>query len=357
VLRGGASGIEAGFDLYDDELPQQERVRAKPERIAEATTRAALGLLDRLREDRDVPSLLWVHYQDPHGPYTPPVGYRRRYLDAERKRPDGRRRLPSTWDQSGIGAIPAYQLIGTQNEAAFYRAGYNGEVRYVDEAIGGLLDGLRARGLIDQAILVFSADHGEGLGENDYWFAHGEHLGDPLVHVPLMIRLPGRPAARRSDVASLLDIVPTVASALDLDLPFVPRGRDLLADGAESDSASVYLSTLGESTVLSLGLISDGYKYLVSLGNEVPDEQLFRVGDEREDLSAREPGIRARLARRLSVLRAGIEFPEDQPPRPITPEERDALQALGYLERDGQTDTATLRRPDAKLGGARRSED
>ncbi len=193
---GPRSGLQRGFEHYDVELDARERVRGLLERTARGTTDAALSMLDRLLEAPRRPVFLWIHYQDPHGPYTPPPGFRERQLPAARREPGGRRRLPVA-GEDGFGGIPPYQLLpGGRGEVGFYRAGYRGEIAHVDEQIGRLLDGVAARVGRGGVSLVFAADHGEALGESDLWFAHGERLIEPLVRVPLWVRFAGgaRPA-------------------------------------------------------------------------------------------------------------------------------------------------------------------
>ncbi|TFG93919.1 MAG: hypothetical protein E4H11_07765, partial [Myxococcales bacterium] len=116
VLREG-SGLARGFDRYDDALPRREAVRRWPERIARDATDAALGFLDACAAER---CFVWVHYQDPHGPYDPPPGRREGQLPRASEAPDARRRLPVASDHAGIGAIPAYQFLGGRRDVAFY---------------------------------------------------------------------------------------------------------------------------------------------------------------------------------------------------------------------------------------------
>jgi arylsulfatase A-like enzyme len=331
VLRASA-GLDAGFDVYDAEFPQREEVRHWPERIAADTTDAFFRTLDACTLG-EAPCFVWVHYQDPHGPYTPPSGTRERYLEAERGAPDGRRLLPVQAEgDGGLGAIPRYQYLRGEREVAFYRAGYAAEVAYLDREVGRLLDGLAARGLDDAALLVFTADHGEGLGERDYWFAHGEHLIDPLVRVPLLIRAPGRSPARRDDLVAAVDLFPTVLGALgvnDADRP--PLGRDLLAAGAEAESSTPYLATLGAGSVRRFGIVDGDYKFIASLNDGVWDALLFRRGREEVNLAAPAPQVAASLRAHLR------EFRRQLPVRPeirqqFSPEDLAQLRALGYVE-------------------------
>jgi len=80
------------------------------------------------------------------------------------------------------------------------------------EAVGELLDRIRALGLLERSLLIFTADHGEGMGEHDYYFAHGEFLYNGQIQVPLILRLPG-PAGERREVqvpVAQVDVLPTI---------------------------------------------------------------------------------------------------------------------------------------------------
>ena len=195
VLRA-RSDLARGFEIYDDTMLQTEAVRRWPERIAASTTDAALRIVELWRNDPEAsgqPLLLWVHFQDPHGPYTPPDGWRERFTDLER-RLGGTRRLPEVASSHGEGGIPHYQRIGEADEVAFYHAGYDAEIAYMDQEVGRLLDRLRDQSLLSS--VVFAADHGEAMGEHDFWFAHGHHLTDEAVRVPLFLHMPGLAPAR-----------------------------------------------------------------------------------------------------------------------------------------------------------------
>ena len=85
VLRMGRR-YEQGFDVYDDTMEQRERRRGSPERTAKRTTDRAIELVEELAGH---PFFLWVHYQDPHGPYTPPPGLVEQFLDTSRSSASG----------------------------------------------------------------------------------------------------------------------------------------------------------------------------------------------------------------------------------------------------------------------------
>ena len=326
---GPRSGMQRGFEHYDATLEERERVRGFYERTARPTTDAALAMLDLLLGEPRRPVFLWVHYQDPHGPYTPPPGFREAQLDAARSAADGTRKLPVS-QKNGFGGIPPYQLLRRgAREVAFYRAGYRGEIAHVDEEIGRFLDGATERGVFEDAIVIFAADHGEALGEADLWFAHGELLIEPLVHVPLWFRLPGHAPGRRADVASLLDVVPSLAGALGLPPPAEQRGRDLFTGGAEAERPVVYLALPGHGHAPAprFGLIADDHKYVLAEGGLEPGERLVRLGADAPDRLDADPIRAAAMRETLEGIRSGL--PETAHV-PLSLEERRALQALGY---------------------------
>jgi arylsulfatase A-like enzyme len=332
VLRR-AAGLARGFDLFDDDFPQYEVVRHWPERIAEDTTRATLAMLDDCTSDAQARCFLWVHYQDPHGPYDPPPELRARFLAAERDAPDGKRRLPVGKDHSGIGAIPAYQYMKGHRDVGFYRAGYLAEIAYLDASVGRLIQGLRDRGLLEQALVVFAADHGESLGEAGVWFAHGEHLTDDQVRVPLLLRLPGGRGQRREDVVSLVDVFPTLLALLE-GVPVDPDavGRDLLAVDAAEQASRPYLATLGGSRTVRYGIIADGYKFVMSDREGVWDGALHPLGRDDLDLSPAAPQLAASMRKQLRAVRSRMERGAPQRPQALSDADRDKLRALGYLE-------------------------
>ena len=121
-------------------------------------------------------------------------------------------------------------------------ARYAGEVEFVDGYVGKLIAELKRRDLYDDSLLVFTSDHGEALGEHNWW-GHKENLYDELLHVPLVIKPPEGDASRallervRLELATHIDLVPTLLEMLGL--PPLPgqMGRSLL--GSSSDRVLV----------------------------------------------------------------------------------------------------------------------
>jgi arylsulfatase len=330
AILGRTTHIDRGFDLFDQELEQREGVRTwVNERTAAPTTDAAIRMLDELLGEGDAPVFLWVHYQDPHGSYTPPPGQRERRLARERARPGGRRELPRT-DAHGIGGIPRFQYIPPHAEVAWYRAGYAGEVSHLDAELGRLYAAIDSRPELTRAVLVFTADHGEDLGERDHWFAHGEYLTEAVLRVPLLVRAPGHPPTTRDDLATLLDVLPTLDGLFSLGIESPLEGRDLFAADAASGEPTLVLTTGPEAASGErVGIVRGEHKLVRA--RDGGEERLFRIEGSREvplDSPAISAGLRAELDARLG------HFPEHPPPLPIklSPEQYRRLQALGYVD-------------------------
>lgn len=106
-------GWDQGFMIYDDIMNERELVRRWPERIAVHTTDRTVELLKQFHKD---PLFMWVHYQDPHGPYTPPGSFAREFLDPNQEP----RHLRLNKSLSGRGGIPAYQQLGSHRDFHHY---------------------------------------------------------------------------------------------------------------------------------------------------------------------------------------------------------------------------------------------
>jgi arylsulfatase A-like enzyme len=284
-----------------------------------------------------------VHYQDPHGPYTPPVSFARPFEPTHASASE----LPLGRTNKGKGQVPAYQVVGGERDPVSYRARYAGEIRYFDRSLGELFAWLEANDWYEDALIVFTADHGESLGEHDYWFCHGENVYRETMRVPLVIRFPkgvASPEAPRtgdfrrvSTLVSHLDLWPTLLEALGLEAP-ANRGSSLFARALPADRVAVQtLASANEAALWSA--ISDGRRRLIVEGKLPP--RLFDARtdlEEAHDLANAEPDRVRELAARLR------EFLNGSPggvipgtPMHVDPANEAALKRLGYTEgHDGE---------------------
>ncbi len=225
-------GFARGFERYVNRVTPRGR---RP--TAAEVTRAAVRLLRR-RDGR--PLLLWAHYIDTHMPYRPPPRLARRFGHRVVTTPiiEEFRRRGS--DRQRIYFDPPFAKADIEATAGLYDAA----VRYVDSRAGRLLKAWRRRVDPARSIVIVTADHGESLGEHDLYFAHDFTLYEELLHVPLIVRMPGAAPGRSSKLVSLIDIVPTLCQAMGVECPPALDGRPLLPAASGDDSRVVFAASV-----------------------------------------------------------------------------------------------------------------
>ncbi len=174
-----------------------------------------------LRRHREKPFFLWVHHIDPHAPYAPP----KRFREMEGPWPffypfpGGER-----WGVPQLGL----DFTVAEEHRPYVRSLYEGELRYMDESVGKLMDWLEELGLRDNTVVCFTSDHGEELWDHQRW-GHGQSCYEELIRVPLILRGPGVPeGATVQPAVSAVDLLPTLAELLGLPPDPAWRGKSLV---------------------------------------------------------------------------------------------------------------------------------
>jgi arylsulfatase A-like enzyme len=206
-LLDASSGLAQGFASYI--APDAHHLPADC---------VAPGALDWLAQrDPAKPFFVWLHLFDPHLPYAPPPQY------APGDGPD-----EISW-KSLLATANAHD--GDVPKATLARALelYAGEVAYVDHWVGEIRARLESLGVLDDTIVVFTADHGECFDHGIY-FEHADCLYEGAVHVPLVIRFPRGVTAGKRVQAQVehMDLAPTILSLAGIARPPAFRGRTLL---------------------------------------------------------------------------------------------------------------------------------
>jgi arylsulfatase A-like enzyme len=192
---------------------------------AEPMVRRSIELLEGLRDER---FFLWLQLIDPHIPYDPPAPYDTFFEGDAHYRREADRILPLTGPERHGGISHRAQLEGLRSFAD-YVSRYDGEIRYADHWIGELVDALERLGLREETLIVFTSDHGESLGEHDYFFSHGTYSYEATARVPLVLSHPGLARGLRiPEMVRTVDILPTVLELLRLPIPREVEGRSLV---------------------------------------------------------------------------------------------------------------------------------
>jgi choline-sulfatase len=286
-------GLNRGFDVYDGPLDVHNKMTTGPverKRPGAQTADAAMQWLDR---NSSTPFFLFLHLYDLHLPYDLPQDASLRHGET----------------------------------------GYTAELAYEDRVLGDFLAYLERHGLLEKALIVFTSDHGEALGEHGE-STHGYFTYQSTLHVPLLIHWPAGfarfPHERVDEAASLLDVAPTILDAVGVPRPGEMRGRTLIGSSgaAEVYSESLYARNhFGCATLRSLR--TGQYKYI-----EAPKPELYDLASDPSELKniyeQQRPKATA-MGERIAALRAS--FPPGASPKPATPKPDtvDALRSLGYL--------------------------
>ena len=217
---GRAHGYGKGFDAYRETWEETGLASEwdRTQAITEDGTRFLAGARP------EAPFFLWLHYVNPHAPYAPPRPWDSRFAPEP-----GGKRLQVV--ESFRGGIPKQWAIPGKNRLADYVALYDGEVAAVDAEVGRILEALRQSAVRERTLVILTSDHGESLGEHDYYFDHGEDLFDASLRIPLVVAAPGGARGRHSPfLASTLDLMPTILDAAQVSYPPELAGTSLMPD-------------------------------------------------------------------------------------------------------------------------------
>jgi arylsulfatase A-like enzyme/Flp pilus assembly protein TadD len=275
-------GLSQGFDTYDDLYSRIHSVNlASLERKAEAVIESAFTWL----EGRRSPWFLWIHCWDPHTPYEPPEPFRTQY-----------REFP-----------------------------YDGEVAYVDSALGKLFDHMEENNQLDSTLVILTGDHGESLGQHGEK-THGYFAYNSSTWIPLIFVLPETPPRHVEYYVSHIDIFPTVCDVMGIEKPSFLQGTSLLPalKGKKLPERPIYFESLypyySRGWAPLKGYILKKKKFINS-----PIPELYDLGRDFNELDNRIE--QKNVAKLRSTLQTIIEN--------LTPSEKvDAVQAVDRKTRE-----------------------
>jgi arylsulfatase A-like enzyme len=276
-----------GGDFPDD--PQLFRRLVHAPKVNEL----AIPLLERHAKDDRL--FVWLHYTDPHAPYMLPEGFANPFLgDAQFQ---GDTRVPRK-------VRKGYRL--GRDDLKYYVAQYDANVLVADVYIQKVLDRARELGLLEDSLVIFTADHGESLGEHGSWFEHGPLPYNTTSHVPLFFLRNGLPAGRRiGQPVELIDLYPTLRDLVvpGYDVPGL-EGHSLVpflkGAGAPTGSFQYAFSEAGEKPHHFRSVQDGTWKLILGSGFKRPRPVAGPSGLELYDLAA-DPGE----AHNLAAVRTG----------------------------------------------------
>ena len=316
TLKDQLSGLAEHFASYNEVFDRKRWFGLWfAEATAEDLTAKALAWIDDHLERSRRPFLIWVHYVEPHAPY--------------RLQKEHAARL-------GVATGGGASRIDR----------YDTEVAFVDHSIGDLLAGIE--GTSRSTLIHFASDHGESLGEHDYW-GHGRHLYDATLHIPMGFAWEGEVEPRTLDApASLLDLGPTTLGLLGLPVPKAFRGYDwtpVLAGQTPAPVERITYHQAHKGAVQGDGGTNARRQGLLEVARIVQRrKETLRVRSKKLrifDLSSDARELRnladgseptAELMAWLQQVREGLAASDELPPPSLDAESIEQLRALGYIE-------------------------
>jgi arylsulfatase A-like enzyme len=303
---------------------------------------AAKKWLDSRSDDR--PFFMVVHYIEPHLPYRLPEPFYSRFLPAGISKSQAKRVNQDAYK------LMAHEVEMSEEDFEILNALYDGALNYLDFRIDELTMHLAARGILDDTLLIIMADHGENLGEHGL-MDHQYSVHDTLLHVPLVMRLPGTlPAGtRETKLVQNIDIFPTliefVGGSVD-DLPNDLRGQNIFeGESGHEFTISEYLAPVfrrfefahprfdyGEYDRQLRAIRTTDYKLIWSSDG---NHELYQVSVdpyEQHNLIEAQSDVAGQLEQKLQQWESSIHGPTWQRTSPeIDPVVEGRLRELGYL--------------------------
>jgi arylsulfatase A-like enzyme len=294
--------------------------------IAQNVTREALKIIS----DRNSanPFFLYVHFLDPHSPYTPPKPYNN-YFDKD-----------YTGKISGASHGQLDRIIAGKEQASprdieHLIAQYDAEILYFDQQLQALFKGLESQGLLDNSLILFTADHGEEFFDHGK-LLHGYTLFQEQLRVPLIILGKGLPVKRIVTPVSLIDLLPTILRIFNIPRQDQFQGRDLnpliYGKTIKADPLFAEASLKAVLTIKFKSVIQGDWKYIYDFLNNA--EELYNLREDPKETTNLINNSPSSLAQLRKIMREYVKSamavgnPQFKPIDKIT---REQLKALGYI--------------------------
>ncbi len=260
----GRFGYDRGFEIYLDDVKFGGMDYSVP------------AAQEWLRDNAGSKFFMFLHGYDAHGQYDPPEGYRNVFVDEKYKGA-----MKGGKEEQGelreLGLANKYKP-GSDGEAVldlhpgdfeFHAALYDEKIQDADARFASFMETLGELGLREKTIIVVTADHGEEFGEHGY-LDHGPTLYDELIHVPLVVHVPGYKGTRIPGQVRNVDILPTVADLVGYELPFMTHGTSVLPLMRDEEQPLVAYSETDYRLFTHKRAIVDAdgrYKFVLTLEN------------------------------------------------------------------------------------------
>jgi arylsulfatase A-like enzyme len=287
-LIGPHTSFDQGFTTYHH----------RPNGRADRLSTELLDWIDSLEKDEAF--FAYVHFMDPHGPYSAPEPFHSRFRDPSLKT----ELTPALLDEirlafqktkadagskkAGIAFAASYAELADREREVLHQW-YLGEIAFLDHQIGQLLSELERRGRLDNTVILFTSDHGEGFNEHGTR-GHGKNLYEEVLHVPLILVHEGKIKSGTCDHPVSLDsILPTLLRLAQLPGNEAATAPDLLSllgvDGSNKPLFSVIdTGRIGAVRDVPMAAVRQGSWKLIRSFQGEPRDELYDLAKDPGEL-------------------------------------------------------------------------
>ena len=278
---------------------------------------------------------LWVHYFDPHDPYSSRSPWIEKYIPEK------------SVDKLNLSlkTVPALSKLITKFKKdpqilSNLIALYDSEINFVDSYIGQLIHKFE---LDKNTLIIITADHGEEFLDHGY-FGHGHNLYQETIHIPLIIKLPdGTKKETINNHVNLIDVMPTILDMLSIDPPKQTLGKSLVKKKgllswlkellSRKDSSDYTFSELTRGPIFKT-ILTPEWKYIYNYKNK--KEQLYNIKSDSSELNnlvSKSTEQRNKLKEQLLDWASNSKkYPTKKQPIHLSPQEKEKLKGLGYIK-------------------------
>ena len=309
-------GFGRGFDTYFEPAGKKKFRFQRTEKLA----------LEWLQKNYQKKFFLFLHTYEVHCPFDPPPKYLETFAGWYKGKVKG-----------GKCSHDYYNLLKLKGEdRQFVRDLYAAEVNYVDHSIGNILKDLKQKGIYDRTMVVLLGDHGESLGERNYW-GHNQ-LYNVQLQIPLIFRIPNVAPVRIESPVESVDVMPTIFAALGFGRAFPFQGRNLLAVAQKQASIEMDRPLISEQVEqFRVRIANQSAIFSRTNAQEMELYDLQSDPEELKNLAAEQPETARKLKlvyERMLQQNQNIaqQFKKTTTSQPLMdPEIREQLKALGYI--------------------------
>lgn len=281
----------------------------------------AIDWIDQKRTTNN-PFFMWLHYMDVHYPFNPP----KTAMEELSFTPLSKRQVVNL-----NGKMQENPEELTEKDIEDLLKLYDAEIRYTDSQIGRVLDTLEESGILENTIVIVTADHGEAFGEHDR-FGHHPYPYDELIKVPLIIAGPGVESTTVNKQVSLLDLSPTVLDLVGAETPDSMEGQSFASVLSGDDLDDRTAMTISDNGTV-FGCRTSEWKYITRTDGE--ESILFDLTSdptESNNLIKDDRDVMDQFEATIAEYRASIDHSDATGNVEYSPEVRQRLADLGYVD-------------------------